>query len=41
MVFYWRGDTTSAHTVLASDLTGAVELVGVQASSLTGVNFHN
>ena len=41
MVFYWHGDSTHAGTILASDITGAVELVGVQASSLTSNNFHH
>lgn len=41
MVFFWRGDTTHAGTVLALDMTGAIELVGVQASTLTGANFHS
>jgi hypothetical protein len=41
MVYYWRGDTTHAGTILASDITGAIELVGVQASSLTSANFHH
>jgi hypothetical protein len=40
MVFFWRGDSTHAGSILASDMSGAVELVGVQASSLTGANFH-
>jgi len=35
-----RGDTNITGTVQASDITGGVELVGVQASSLTGTNFH-
>jgi hypothetical protein len=41
MVFYWRGDTANAGTIQASDITGDVELVGVQASSLTNANFHH
>ncbi len=40
MVWYWRGDTTGAGSVLASDITGGVELVGVHSSSLTAANFH-
>lgn len=41
MVFFWQGDSTHAGTVLAADITGAIELVGVQASSLTSANFHH
>lgn len=40
MIYHWRGDSTSTGHVLASDFDGAVELVGVQASTLTGANFH-
>lgn len=41
MVFFWRGDTGHTGTVTASDMTGAIELVGVQSSNLTGSNFHH
>jgi hypothetical protein len=41
VAWYWRGDSSHAGTVLASDITGGVELVGVQASSLTAANFHH
>lgn len=41
MVWYWRGDTNGTGSVQASDITGGIELVGVQASSLTGTNFHH
>jgi hypothetical protein len=41
MVFFWRGDTGHTGTVTASDITGAIELVGINASSLTGANFQH
>ncbi len=40
MVWFWRGDKTHAGTILASDITGGMELVGIHASSLTSANFH-
>lgn len=40
MVVYWHGDYTHAGTVLAADFGGSIELVGVQATSLTSINFH-
>ena len=40
MVYYWHGDSAHAGTISASDLTGAVELVGIHASSLISANFH-
>ncbi len=40
MVWFWRGDKTHAGTILASDITGGMELVGIHASSVTSANFH-
>lgn len=41
MVWYWRGDTAHTGSIQATDITGGIELVGVQASSLTSANFHH
>ena len=40
VIYHWGGDSTASGHVKASDFDGAVDLVGVQASSLTGSNFH-
>ena len=39
MVFFWH-EVSGHSTIQASDITGDIELVGVQASSLTNTNFH-
>jgi len=41
IVYRWgHGDVSGAHVVAASDFTGAVELIGVSAASLTNAQFH-
>jgi hypothetical protein len=40
MVYHWAGDASGNHNVASTDFTGAIELVGVQASSLIDTNFH-
>ena len=40
MIYHWGGDSTGSGHVLAADFDGAVDLVGIQATTLTGANFH-
>ena len=40
MIYHWGGDTSGSHAIAATDFTGAVELSGIYASTLTNANFH-